>query len=86
MAALLEPGGRFASFGGQICLADTELEEAVRTARSEFLADDDVPSPDGTPPDASMQWPGTVFDRILAALPERVTLMADVTLHPARRA
>jgi len=28
-----------------------------------FLADDDIPSPDGTPPDNPMQWPGTELTR-----------------------
>jgi SAM-dependent methyltransferase len=131
VAALLNPEGVFASFGGQMFLADKAVEEAVRAARSQFLADDGVPSPDGTPADSPMQWPGTelvrsnrfidvrqstierrttmsaldyvghlstisaylelpvsvrerVLDRIHAVLPERVTLVADLTLHLAR--
>jgi SAM-dependent methyltransferase len=63
MAALLEPGGVFASFGGQIHLADDAVKEAVRAARAPFLEDDDVPSPDGTPLDSQMQWPGTELQR-----------------------
>jgi SAM-dependent methyltransferase len=59
VAALLNPGGTFASFGGPIFLADAAVDEEVRNARSPFLADDDVPSPDGTPPESPMQWPGT---------------------------
>jgi SAM-dependent methyltransferase len=59
VAALLEPGGTFASFGGPVRLADPAVEEAVRAARAPFLASDDIPSPDGTPPDHEMQWPGT---------------------------
>jgi SAM-dependent methyltransferase len=59
VAALLNPDGVFASFGGQMCLADMAVEKVVRTARAEFLADDGVPSPDGTPVDSPMQWPGT---------------------------
>ena len=59
MAALLEPGGVFASFGGPVGLADAALAEAVRAARAPFLASDDIPSPDGTPPGNEMQWPGT---------------------------
>jgi len=59
VAALLNPDGMFASFGGQMCLADLALEEAVRAARSQCLADDGVPSPDGTPANGPMQWPGT---------------------------
>jgi SAM-dependent methyltransferase len=63
MAALLEPGGVFASFGGPVRLADPVVEEAVRTARAPFLANDEVPSPDGTPPGHDMQWPGTELRR-----------------------
>jgi SAM-dependent methyltransferase len=59
MDALLEPGGVFASFGGPIRLADSAVEEAVRVARLPFLESDDIPSPDGTPPEHHMQWPGT---------------------------
>jgi len=63
MAALLEPGGVFASFGGPVRLADPAVEEAVRAARAPFLASDEVPSPDGTPPGHDMQWPGTEVRR-----------------------
>jgi trans-aconitate methyltransferase len=37
MAALLEPDGVFASFGGPVQLADPSVEEAVRAARAPFL-------------------------------------------------
>jgi SAM-dependent methyltransferase len=63
MAALLEPGGVFASFGGPGELADPAVAEAVRAARAPFLESDDVPSPDGTPPEHDMQWPGTELQR-----------------------
>ncbi|MFI6477580.1 class I SAM-dependent methyltransferase [Nonomuraea sp. NPDC050663] len=63
VAALLEPGGVFASFGGPVQLADPDVAEAVRVARSPFLASDEIPSPDGTPPDHEMQWPGTELQR-----------------------
>ena len=63
MAALLEPGGVFASFGGPVRLADPAAEEVVRAARAPFLASDEVPSPDGTPPGHDMQWPGTELRR-----------------------
>jgi SAM-dependent methyltransferase len=137
VAALLNPDGVFASFGGQMFLADEAVEEAVddavRAARSQFLADDGLPSPDGNPTDSPMQWPGTelvrsdrfidvrqstierrttmsardyvghlstisaylelpvsvrkrVLDQILGVLPERVTVVADLTLHVARAA
>ncbi|MGI8880295.1 MAG: class I SAM-dependent methyltransferase [Jatrophihabitans sp.] len=63
VAALLNPDGVFASFGGQMFLAEPAIENAVRAARAPFLADDGVPSPDGTPPDSPMQWPGTELVR-----------------------
>ena len=59
VAALLGPGGIVASFGSPRDLADPELEEAVRAARAPWLVDDDVPSPDGTPEDSTLQWPST---------------------------
>jgi trans-aconitate methyltransferase len=59
VAALLNPGGIFASFGGQLHLADAAVEQAVRAARAPYLGDDGVPSPDGTPAGSPMQWPGT---------------------------
>jgi len=132
VADLLGPDGIFASFGGQLTPADLAVEEAVRAARSPFLADDSIPAPDGTPVSSPMQWPGTelarshrfvevrqstierrtamsardyvghlstvsayialpvsvreqVLDRILGVLPERVSVVADLTLHLARR-
>lgn len=63
VAALLEPGGVFASFGGPVQLADPAVEEAVRAARAPYLASDGIPSPDGTPPEEDMQWPGTELQR-----------------------
>jgi SAM-dependent methyltransferase len=59
VAAMLQAGGIFASFGGPIHLADPDVERAVRAARQEFLSEDGVPSPDGTPADSPMQWPGS---------------------------
>jgi SAM-dependent methyltransferase len=59
VAAMLRPGGIFASFGGQQDLADPTLERAVRAAQAHVLADAGVPSPDGTPAHSPMQWPGT---------------------------
>lgn len=83
MAALLEPGGVFASFGGPFRLADPAVEEAVHAARAAFLESDEIPSPDGTPPEHQMQWPGTELQRsewftdVQQALIERhVTLSA----------
>lgn len=63
VAALLEPGGVFASFGGQLVLADPALEEAVSLVRSRHGFDDSVASPDWTPADSTMQWPGTELAR-----------------------
>lgn len=59
IATMLEQNGTFASFGGQVHLADSGVDQAVRAARSEFLANDEVPLPDGTSTNSSMQWPGT---------------------------
>ena len=63
MAALLEPGGVFASFGGPAQLVDPAVAEAVRAARAPFLESDEIPSPDGTPLGHDMQWPGTELQR-----------------------
>jgi SAM-dependent methyltransferase len=63
MAALVRPGGVFASFGVPIQLADPELQEAARVARAPYLESDGVPSPDGTPADRPMQWPGTELEQ-----------------------
>ncbi|MDX3454696.1 class I SAM-dependent methyltransferase [Streptomyces sp. ME02-8801-2C] len=63
VAELLEPGGVFASCGGPFRLADPAVEDAVRAARAPFLESDEIPSPDGTPPDHDMQWPGTELRR-----------------------
>jgi SAM-dependent methyltransferase len=59
MAQMLSAGGTFASFGGQRELADPDLRVRVEAVRSAYLDGDDVPSPDGTPPESPMQWPGT---------------------------
>lgn len=63
MAALLEPGGVLASFGGPVRLADPAVAEAVHAARAAFLSSDEIPSPDGTPAEHAMQWPGTELHR-----------------------
>jgi SAM-dependent methyltransferase len=62
MAALLEPGGVFASFGGPFHLADPAVAEAVRAARAPFLESDDVATPDTAPSGHPMQWPGTELE------------------------
>lgn len=131
VAAMLKRTGIFASFGGQVHPADSDVEQDICVVRSPFLADDEIPPPDGTPADSPMQWPGTelaqsdqftdvrqtsierrmtasahdyvghlstvsaylqlpepvreqVLGRILTVLPERLTLVADITLHLAR--
>lgn len=63
VAALLVPGGTFASFGGQVDLADPDLAAVVDAVRRPFLESDDVPSPDGTPAQEDLLWPGTELAR-----------------------
>ena len=63
VAAMLQPGGVFASFGGPVQLADPAVDEAVRVARAPFLDSDEIPSPDATPAEHEMQWPGTELQR-----------------------
>ncbi len=84
MAKLVQPGGVFASFGVPIQLADPALKEAVRAARAPYLEDDGVPSPDGTPEDRPMQWPGTELqqsewftDVRQSVIERRLTMSAD---------
>ncbi|MDQ0701097.1 hypothetical protein [Streptomyces sp. W4I9-2] len=62
-AALLNPEGVFASFGGQVQPTDPAVAESVRAARAPFLESDEVPSSDGTDPDEEVQWPGTELQR-----------------------
>lgn len=82
VAALLNPGGTFASFGGPIILADQAVEAAVVAARSPYLTTDEVPSPDGTPAEAALQWPGTeltgsdLFTDVRQCVVERRTTMS----------
>ncbi|GAA1532235.1 class I SAM-dependent methyltransferase [Kribbella lupini] len=59
IAGLLAPGGTFASFGGPFRLADPAVDQAVRTVTRRYLETDEIPSPDGTPENSPMQWPGT---------------------------
>ncbi|TDO68560.1 methyltransferase family protein [Kribbella sp. VKM Ac-2571] len=84
MAELVRPGGVFASFGVPIQLADPALKEAVRAARTPYLDDDGVPSPDGTPADRPMQWPGTELEQSewftdvrQAVIERRLTMSAE---------
>jgi SAM-dependent methyltransferase len=84
VAALLEPDGVFANFGGAVRLADSAVELVVQAARAPFLASDEVPSPDGTGPGHDMQWPGTELqdsewftDVQQAVIPRRFTVAAD---------
>ncbi len=84
VAAALRPGGVFASFGGPFRLADPSLADAVAAARAVWLADDEVPSPDGTPETDDLQWPGTELvaepaftDVRQETVPRRLLLPAD---------
>jgi len=84
VARMLTPNGTFASFGGQVHLADDDIEQAVRVARSDFLTTDDIPSPDGTAAAAPMQWPGTELvicdlftDVRQSSIERRVVVSAD---------
>lgn len=63
VAALLEPGGVFASFGGPMRLTDPAVETAVRAAREPFLDTDDIAPPEGLSAADSMQWPGAALER-----------------------
>ena len=81
---MLRPAGIFASFGGQVHLADPEVERAVHAVRSPFLADDDVASPDGTPADSPMQWPGSELTRSDRFTDVRQSVIARRTTTSAR--
>jgi SAM-dependent methyltransferase len=63
IAALLNPAGVFASFGGSLNLADPAVEQALRAVTRRYLETDEIPSPDGTPEDSPLQWPGTELVR-----------------------
>ncbi len=63
VAALLEAGGVVASFGAPRDLADPVVEATLRNARAPWLEDDEVPSPDDTPADSTLQWPSTELVR-----------------------
>jgi SAM-dependent methyltransferase len=81
VAGMLAPGGIFASFGGSRELADADVRHRVEAVRSTYLDDDDIPSPDGTPPGSPMQWPGTelaassLFVDVRQSTIERRTIM-----------
>jgi SAM-dependent methyltransferase len=85
VAALLEPDGVFANMGGPVRLADPALERAVEEARAPYLETDEIGTPDGTPPEAGLQWPGTelqqsaLFTDVEQVVVERrLALPADV--------
>ena len=63
VSALLAPDGVFASFAGSLRFDDVAVSDAVRAARGSALPEDGVPSPDRTPEDSPMQWPGTELSR-----------------------
>ncbi|MGW7537365.1 class I SAM-dependent methyltransferase [Amycolatopsis sp. NPDC054798] len=84
IAALLAPGGVFASFGGPIRPVDPVVRQAIDEAQAPFLESAEIPSPDGTPPGGELQWPGTELEKSewfadvrQFAVPQRETLSAD---------
>lgn len=91
MAALLKPGGVFASFGAPARLSDPDVAKAVHLAHAAFLDTDEIPSPDGTPASAEMWWPSTelllsgLFSDVRQVVIERRLTMsaADYTGHLA---
>ncbi len=83
VAAMLRREGIFASFGGQMHLADAAVEQAVGAARAEFLADDGFPSPDETPADSPMQWPGSGLLRSCRFIDVRQTTIERRTVVSA---
>ena len=78
IAGLLASGGVFASFGGPLRLADPALRDAVAATRSEFLADDEIPSPDGTPPDVRQS---EIARRITMSADDYVGLLSTVSAY-----
>ena len=84
IAALLAPGGVFASVGGPAELADPVVRQAVEEAQAPFLDSAEIPSPDGTPTESKLRWPGTELKKseLFAdvrqfVVSERLTLRAD---------
>jgi SAM-dependent methyltransferase len=84
VAALLEPGGVFASFGGPVEIADPDVAEAVRAARAPLLASDDLAFSDGTAVSDPLQWPGSELqcsekftDVQQSTIARRLSLSAD---------
>ncbi|WP_151084497.1 class I SAM-dependent methyltransferase [Nocardioides cynanchi] len=84
VAGMLAPGGVFASFGGQVHLADDEQARAFGAVLAAYDVDDDVPSPDGTAADGPLQWPGTELrgsdlftDVRQTTIPRRLTMSSD---------
>ncbi|MFB9926237.1 class I SAM-dependent methyltransferase [Amycolatopsis halotolerans] len=84
IAALLAPGGVFASFGGPVEPADPAVRKAIEEAQAPFLETAQFPSPDGTPPENELQWPGTELEQSelfadvrQVVVRQRMTLSAD---------
>ena len=84
VAALLDTDGVFASFGGQLCLADAAHEESARAARAPFVADDGFPSPEEPPPNTTMKWPGTELARSALFVDIRQSVIERRTTMPTR--
>jgi SAM-dependent methyltransferase len=85
VAALLGEGGVVASFGGPYRLADEDVQAAEDAARRRFLPEDDRGSPDGTPPESPMQWPGTELERSELFTDVRQLVLERRRTEPARR-
>ncbi|ATY12722.1 class I SAM-dependent methyltransferase [Amycolatopsis sp. AA4] len=84
IAALLAPGGVFASFGGPVRPADPVVRQAIDEAQAPFLESAGFPPPDGTPPESELQWPGTELEKSelfadvrQVVVQQRLTLSAD---------
>lgn len=76
VAALLEEDGVFASFGGPVQIDDPAIDEAVCTISSQYVPDDRVSPPDGTPETSELKWPGSELSRS-----EQFTDIRQVTLE-----
>ena len=83
IASQLGPSGVFASFGGQLHLADPDVDAAVTAVRSRVLAGDDVPSPDGTSSESPMQWPGTELQECATFADVRQVVLPRTLEEPA---
>lgn len=84
IAAMLRPGGVFASFGGPVRLVDPELIARVSEAISPFLETDSAPRQETTPGPEGLEWPGSELaaspaftDVVALSTPEREWVTAE---------